>query len=285
MDSEESERLERTKAELLAMLGSDSPFYRQLMRQPGSEPAREMADELPKWRAERPIPPRSELSPLQEWQCRILGGALLEIVQDWVKGMRDDQKLLPAPEFDLVRSFHPTLGDLNQRALLIISDVPGLVAVREILGDKVLESGDWEFETKGGLRARAAHPHWPRVYPILAEESEASQEFLGEDCGSYWEFTSYFEAVEKSSSFGDAVFGGTGLEGEKKKWRKHLAAWREKLPSVTIPDTLEEALPNLYFHTVGVYTAPLAGSTQMHLWLWSGEELHLLEEGYVSMVS
>ncbi|WP_397385658.1 hypothetical protein [Prosthecobacter sp.] len=72
---------------------------------------------------DEPIPERENLTPMQEQQCRILGGHLIRWLQQW------------GPALIQERNFFADLNKWDkQPVIVILTDVPGLVAASEILG-------------------------------------------------------------------------------------------------------------------------------------------------------
>lgn len=70
-----------------------------------------------------PILERENLTPMQEQQCRILGGHLIRWLQQW------------GPALIQERSFLADVKNWDKDPVILIhTDVPGLVAAREILG-------------------------------------------------------------------------------------------------------------------------------------------------------
>ena len=78
-------------------------------------------DHLDRRRHEVPIVPRDHLSPLDEQQCRILGGDLIRWINDIADGLLSERALL----------LHH-----KDPVIFFISTMPGLVASQEVLGDK-----------------------------------------------------------------------------------------------------------------------------------------------------
>lgn len=76
-------------------------------------------------RGKNPIPARDELDALQEQQCRILGGHLISWLQEWGPELLRERAALVA-----TRNW-----DVNP-LICFQSDMPGLVAAREILRDE-----------------------------------------------------------------------------------------------------------------------------------------------------
>lgn len=72
-----------------------------------------------------PLPPREQLSPAQECQCRILGGALIEWLQRHGPCLLREREFLKSP-----------MKLESEPIIVILSDLPGLVAAREILDPK-----------------------------------------------------------------------------------------------------------------------------------------------------
>lgn len=76
-----------------------------------------------------PIPARESLTPLQEMQCRILGGHLLNWLDNW------------GPQLILERNVYADLRPPDERPedkepiIVFVMDEPGLVAAREIIRD------------------------------------------------------------------------------------------------------------------------------------------------------
>lgn len=70
----------------------------------------------------RPLPPRAELSALEEKQCRILGGTLISWLQEHSHPLLTEREVLKQ-----------TLGVESDPVIVVISDKPGLTAAREIL--------------------------------------------------------------------------------------------------------------------------------------------------------
>jgi hypothetical protein len=193
--------------------------------------------------------------------------------------MHRDQELTTPLEPDTESDHDIDFAVLGQLSILLVSDMPGLVAAREILGDKVLETGEWDFKTKRGLRIRRERPNWPRIYPILNKELCTSWNILEQDCESYWEFHNRFGAGKRA--FGINPKGDDErMTREEAHWKEHLSGWRKKLPLVSLPDTFQEALPRLNLQAVSSMSAPEMGYIDENLWIWSGGKLHLLEECY-----
>lgn len=86
------------------------------------------SDELTRYlrevRARDPIPARSALSLAQEFQCRILGGHLIQWLQQWGPRLIAERNALAM-----------TRGATDEPAIVFVTDTPGLVAAAEILGD------------------------------------------------------------------------------------------------------------------------------------------------------
>lgn len=70
----------------------------------------------------RPLPPRSQLSTLEERQCRIIGGTLISWVEQHSRMLLAERQVLKQ-----------TLQVESDPVIVFISDKPGLTAAREIL--------------------------------------------------------------------------------------------------------------------------------------------------------
>ena len=127
--------------------------------------AAEWADELRRLaaacRAARPLPDRDALTPAQEWQCRIVGGALLAWLQEH------------GPRFLQERAVMATLLDVDPDPVIVFtSDLPGLVAAQEILGSEhelvtcLLEEEFADAEVRAADPGYVRHVHvWSRFLP------------------------------------------------------------------------------------------------------------------------
>jgi hypothetical protein len=85
-----------------------------------------------------PLPDRAALAPLEEWQCRVLGGHLIHWLEDWGPRLLEERSILPANQ---PRDPEPLI--------CFQSTLPGLIAAREILGEapgRVLWGSPEEFE-------------------------------------------------------------------------------------------------------------------------------------------
>lgn len=70
----------------------------------------------------RPLPPRAELSALEEYQCRIFGGTLIAWLRQHSHPLLMERQVLKQ-----------TLKVESDPVIVVISDKPGLTAAREIL--------------------------------------------------------------------------------------------------------------------------------------------------------
>jgi len=85
--------------------------------------ARGLQEHLSMCQQNDPIPARESLTPTQEKQCRILGGHLIRWLQQW------------GPALIQERNFFADMNKWDkQPVIVILTDVPGLVAASEILG-------------------------------------------------------------------------------------------------------------------------------------------------------
>lgn len=85
--------------------------------------AKGLREHLSKRQQDDPIPERESLTPLQEQQCRILGGHLIRWLRQW------------GPALIQERSFLADLQKWDKEPVIVIAtDVPGMVAANEILG-------------------------------------------------------------------------------------------------------------------------------------------------------
>jgi len=132
-----------------------------------NDTAAEWADELRRFaaarRAARPLPERDALTPAQERQCRIVGGALLAWLQDH------------GPRFLQERATMAALLEVEpDPAIVFTSDLPGLVAAQEILGSEhelvtfLLEEEFADAEVRTADPGYIRHVHvWSRFLPEL----------------------------------------------------------------------------------------------------------------------
>lgn len=100
--------------------------------------ADKLRQHIARCREAKPIPRRNSLTLADEWQCRILGGSL-------VNGLRRDQ-----PHIIQEASALRVLDVDSDRLIVFTSTLPGLVAAREILGpddDRVAYLLEDEFST------------------------------------------------------------------------------------------------------------------------------------------
>ncbi|MBW6454624.1 MAG: hypothetical protein K0A98_01950 [Trueperaceae bacterium] len=136
-------------------------------------------------RATRPLPERATLTLAQEWQCRIVGGALLA----W---MREN-----GPSFLQERTAMARLLEVDpDPATVFTSDVPGLVAAQEILGsdhERVVFLLEEEF---ADAAPRATDPRydrhvhvWSRFLPELEPDfaAQARSRHAIPASSAYWQ--------------------------------------------------------------------------------------------------
>jgi hypothetical protein len=136
-------------------------------------------------RAKAPLPDRDALTEAQEWHCRIIGGTLLT----WLRQV--------GPRFLPERAVMCNLLGIDRDpAIVFTSDLPGLVAAREIVGpdhERVIYLLGDEF---AAAPPRAAdleykrHVHvWsffcPEVEPAFEAEARAKHP-IPDGCG-YWQ--------------------------------------------------------------------------------------------------
>jgi len=133
----------------------------------------EWADDLRRFatacRSMRPLPERGTFTPAQEWQCRIVGGALLT----WLREH--------GPRLLQERAVMATLLRVDPDPVIVFtSDVPGLVAANEILGsdhERVVMLLDEEFaeaEARAADHGFVRHVHvWSRFLPELERDFAA----------------------------------------------------------------------------------------------------------------
>ena len=85
--------------------------------------AKGLQEHLAMRQKDQPIPERENLTPMQEQQCRILGGHLLSWLRQWGPALIQERNCFADMEkWD------------KQPVIVILTDVPGLVAASEILG-------------------------------------------------------------------------------------------------------------------------------------------------------
>ncbi len=82
-------------------------------------------DHLDRRRQDVPIVPRGGLSPLAESQCQVLGGSLINWIQEQADGLLAERAMLGK-----LKDWHA------DPVILFVSTMPGLVAAQEILGDE-----------------------------------------------------------------------------------------------------------------------------------------------------
>jgi hypothetical protein len=119
-----------------------------------------MADGVGEWAAQLrehaaacrttvPLPDRDTLTAAQEWHCRIVGGTILT----WLRQV--------GPRFLQERAVICTLQDIDRDPTIVFtSDLPGLVAAREIVGpdhERVIYLLEDEF---AAAPARVADPQY-----------------------------------------------------------------------------------------------------------------------------
>ncbi len=97
-----------------------------MTKQGANNPWREqLLSHLQKRRAEQPLPQRAALSPVEEQQCRILGGHLISWLQDY------------GPRLLRERAAFPLLHRGNRSpTVLFVTDRPGMAAAQEILSPR-----------------------------------------------------------------------------------------------------------------------------------------------------
>ncbi len=146
-----------------------------------------LRDYAEKCRAAAPLPDLDSLTEGQEWHCRIVGSTLLA----WLREH--------GPRFLQERAVMCKLLDIDRDpAIVFTSDVPGLVAAREIVGpdhDRVVYLRVDEFDA---VPARMADPEYkghvhfwsffrPEIEPGFEAEARAKYP-IPAGC-SYWQHT------------------------------------------------------------------------------------------------
>ncbi|TVR92458.1 MAG: hypothetical protein EA416_07330 [Trueperaceae bacterium] len=121
-------------------------------------------------RTARPLPDRGAFTAAQEWQCRIVGGALLAWLHEHGPGFLRERATMAA-----------LLGVDPDPVIVFTSDVPGLVAAREILGDDhelvicLLEEEFADAPARAADPGYVRHVHvWSRFLPELEREVAAA---------------------------------------------------------------------------------------------------------------
>jgi hypothetical protein len=85
--------------------------------------AKQLQDYIAVCRAAFPLPNREDLTPIEEWQCRIVGGSLLSWLREHVPRILQERAVLSK------------LLALDPEPFVVFtSNLPGLVAAREIIG-------------------------------------------------------------------------------------------------------------------------------------------------------
>jgi hypothetical protein len=180
--------------------------------------ATQLRDHAAACRAAAPLPDRDALTAAQEWRCRIVGGALLT----WLRqhGPRFLQERAVVCEL---------LGLDRDPAVVFTSDVPGLVAAREVVGpdhERVVYLLDDEFAAAPARAADPGYKHHVHFWSFFRPEVEAgfaaearARHPIPADC-SYW---------QHSEGTMWAVTAGRGAD--------HLWRWDGHTPEL-----LEEAM-------------------------------------------
>jgi len=138
-------------------------------------------------RAAEPLPERADINPAEEWQCQIVGGTILS----WLREH--------GPHFLEQRSVLGTLLDVDDDpAIVFTSNMPGLIAAREILGpdhERVICLLEREFAGSPAQLADPSFKHYLHFWsyfrseldPQLADEAKAKYP-LPPEC-RYWQHT------------------------------------------------------------------------------------------------
>jgi hypothetical protein len=185
--------------------------------------------------ARNPVPSRDSLTSVEEWQCRIQGGEFLEFFADGAEGVAR------------TRAFVSEFSNMSPDPVpLFLSDRPGLVAAKEILG--------------GGSESG--------ILPLLEPWYRTwEQRFPDSEYMWHVSFMSYFEPWSRYVGGEDSYLG---FAAEADHYRELVG---------------DEDPATLWVHHSGAYVGPLAGQMTAHLWKWDGEEMNLLQEGFDFIVS
>jgi len=170
-----------------------------------------------------PLPKRESFSLVEEWRCRIIGGAFI----NWLKTI--------GPQFWQERQvLSNALGVEPEPCIVFTSNIPGLVAAREIIGssnDRIIYLSDGDYEewiAQNPDEPFNWHIHvWSRFCdPIEKNFLKSAQATFPIDAGnSYW---------QHSEGTLWAPQAGRGVD--------HLWLWNEKEPEL-----LEEAFQSCVF--------------------------------------
>jgi hypothetical protein len=166
------------------------------------------------------LPSRDELSPAEEWQCRIVGSSLL----NWLRKI--------GPRFLQERAVLAKLLEIDREPFIVFtSDIPGLVAAQQILGTDHERVGFLLQDELDSFLRQVEDPDyrwrvhvWSVFRKVVAPafEAEARAKYPIPDGCSYW---------QHSEGTMWAVNAGRGVD--------HLWRWNGQNPEL-----LEEALPH-----------------------------------------
>lgn len=150
-----------------------------------AEWAEELREFVAACRAARPLPERDTLTPALEWQCRIVGGALLTWLHEHGPGFLQERAVMAS-----------LIGVDPDPVIVFTSDVPGLVAAEELLGsdhERVVFLLEEEFADAAPRAADPGfvrHVHvWSRFLPDLERDfavaARTKHPIAAQD--SYWQ--------------------------------------------------------------------------------------------------
>lgn len=177
-----------------------------------AEWTQQLREYVAKCRTVNPLPGRDQLSDAQEWQCRILGGSILSWLRQY------------GPRFLQERAVMcKLLGIDRDPAIVFTSNVPGLVAAREIIGphhERVLYLLEDEFagsSPKGADPQYKWHVHFwsffrEQLDPEFAAEARVKHP-IPAGC-SYWQHTEGTMWAANAGLGGDHLWQWNGQEPE-----------------------------------------------------------------------
>jgi len=168
-------------------------------------------------RQQIPIPPREQLSEDDEWECRIVGGSLIQWLKQVGPSLLEERVVL-----------HKLLEIVPDPYLIFTSNMPGLVAAQEIVGDAnerivyLLEREFEDWQAHDSDDSYKWHVHFWSAFQVAIEpefQKKAIQKYPSGDKGAF---------RQHSEGTMWAVRAGRGVD--------HLWKWQ-----IGAPELLEEA--------------------------------------------